>query len=241
VRLRTTWVEEDEAAAVRVRADRSTAPHGAESRPGGGGTAHARGITACTRSLMHSLALPLFVCSLLVLTVGLLLPHLLTSWNLDSTIAQQQQPQLISADAPPNSVPPPSSFSMSSSVSAAGYRLEVASSPDDLSSRLVAHLRTAAESAVGARGVFHVAVSGGSLPATLGKALLAASPRLDVSAWRWWFADERCVKLSDSESNYAAVEKAVFQPLGVKPENIHPIDESKIGNPKEVSWRGECV
>ena len=64
------------------------------------------------------------------------------------------------------------------------------------------------EEAVGARGKFHVAVSGGSLP----KLLAGLSKRADVDWGRWWvyFCDERFVGLEDPDSNYRALKDALL-------------------------------
>ena len=57
-----------------------------------------------------------------------------------------------------------------------------------------------------------VAVSGGSLPATLSKALLAPDngtldDKPQFSKWEIFFADERAVPLDHDDSNYALLKK----------------------------------
>lgn len=62
-------------------------------------------------------------------------------------------------------------------------------------------LRCAAE-AVAARGVFRIALSGGSTPKALYERLAASGQRADFSRWRVFFGDERCVGPEHPESNF---------------------------------------
>ena len=59
---------------------------------------------------------------------------------------------------------------------------------------------------------FKVAISGGSLPATLSKALLSdpqpSDPdTLDFTKWEIFFADERAVPYEHDDSNYGLLKK----------------------------------
>lgn len=103
-----------------------------------------------------------------------------------------------------------------------------------LASALASVVQQSASAAIAERDTFHVGISGGSLPSILGKGLLSLSSSLDLSHWHWWFVDERCVRKSDSDSNYAEAKRTIFEPLGVKEENIHAIDEEKVQKPVEV-------
>lgn len=132
------------------------------------------------------------------------------------------------------------SFMSSSSSSAPpATDLRVCASSGDLAEQLFQLLKRTSEEAVQARGAFHVALSGGSLPSTLAKALLDSEgkPRLETSQWHFWFADERCVKLNDTDSNFAEAQKNVFKHLpAIAPERMHAIDDSKADNPAEVRF-----
>lgn len=84
---------------------------------------------------------------------------------------------------------------------------------------------------------FRLAVSGGSLPTILAKALLApgdGSPEdtPQFSKWHVFFADERAVPLDHEESNYRLLKDELVnkipQQLG-KP-TVHPIDQSHIND-----------
>lgn len=171
-----------------------------------------------------------------ILAVGFPLLLLLLPLILALVLRPWQPADFSSPLAPPAAASATTASATRAMSSAAGaraldYKLDVQASTAGVASALGDYLRTLSSASGGA---FHVAVSGGSLPATLGKALKEAQPPIDVSQWEWWFADERCVVLGDKESNYAEAKKHVFDPLGVKADRIHPIDEAKIGNPAEV-------
>lgn len=58
---------------------------------------------------------------------------------------------------------------------------------------------------IGDHGYFAVAFSGGSLPSILAEGL--QSIQIDVTKWKVFFADERCVPLDNPESNFKAVQE----------------------------------
>jgi len=73
-----------------------------------------------------------------------------------------------------------------------------------------------ARTAVGERGVFHVALAGGSTPKRLYE-LLAARGRTELP---WdeivlWFGDERSVPPNHPDSNYGMAKHALLAPLGL--------------------------
>lgn len=91
---------------------------------------------------------------------------------------------------------------------------------------------------------FRLAVSGGSLPAILAKALLEignGSPEdtAQFSKWDIFFADERAVPLDDPDSNYRLLNDELISkipPQMGKPK-VHPIDASHINDddPQELA------
>lgn len=97
-------------------------------------------------------------------------------------------------------------------------------------------------SAVNERGIAYVAFSGGSTPRSLFK-LLAQPPFSDMIPWdkiHFFWADERLVDPTDSESNYGQVQQLLFQHVAVDPEKIH----SAVGEtltpetlPEEIAQR----
>ncbi|MAT44214.1 MAG: 6-phosphogluconolactonase [Anaerolineaceae bacterium] len=85
-------------------------------------------------------------------------------------------------------------------------------------------------SAVNERGIAYVAFSGGSTPRSLFK-LLAQPPFSDMIPWdkiHFFWADERLVDPTDSESNYGQVQQLLFQHVAVDPEKIHPAVEASL-------------
>ncbi|KAI9370368.1 glucosamine-6-phosphate isomerases/6-phosphogluconolactonase-domain-containing protein [Aspergillus egyptiacus] len=92
--------------------------------------------------------------------------------------------------------------------------------------------------------VFRVAVSGGSLPAVLAKALLApgdGSPEdtAQFSKWEIFFADERAVPLDHDDSNYRLLKDELLSkiPSELGSPKVHPIDENHVNDddPQELA------
>jgi 6-phosphogluconolactonase len=82
---------------------------------------------------------------------------------------------------------------------------------------------TCARDAQALRGVFHVALSGGSTP-RLFHAMLAASPlreQVDWSRIQFFWGDERCVPPGDPESNYGMARETLLDAVPVPPSHIH--------------------
>ena len=74
-----------------------------------------------------------------------------------------------------------------------------------------------AKSAIAARGIFNLALAGGSTPKAA-YALLAVPPQraaLDWAKVRFFFGDERCVPPSDDQSNYKMAREALLAPRGI--------------------------
>lgn len=75
------------------------------------------------------------------------------------------------------------------------------------------------------RGVFHVALAGGSTPRRLYERL-AQSDYGRTLPWRriqiYW-SDERCVPPAHPESNYRLAQQALLAHIAIPPENIHRI------------------
>jgi 6-phosphogluconolactonase len=79
------------------------------------------------------------------------------------------------------------------------------------------------QEAVRTRGRFFIALSGGTTPETLYRALAspAFADRLDWSKAIFFFSDERCVPPNDPRSNYALADKTLFVPLHIAPAQIY--------------------
>lgn len=91
-------------------------------------------------------------------------------------------------------------------------------------------------------GTFKVAVSGGSLPQTLAKALLdpgdgSPEDKVDFAKWEVFFADERAVPLDHHDSNYKLVKDELLDkiPVGTRHPVVHPIDVEYLDDVQEMA------
>jgi len=77
--------------------------------------------------------------------------------------------------------------------------------------------------AVRTNGRFLIALSGGTTPETLYRALTspAFADRFDWSRTTFFFSDERCVALDDPRSNYALARRALFIPLKIASSQVY--------------------
>ena len=96
----------------------------------------------------------------------------------------------------------------------------------------------AGREAVAARGRFMVAIPGGSALELLAEGLAGRGE--DVSAWHWFWADERCVPRGSGESNVGQAERALFAVLGVggvvhAPEGGGSVEEMALAYAESVA------
>ena len=73
------------------------------------------------------------------------------------------------------------------------------------------------------RGMFSIALSGGSTPKALFQ-LLAGDPyvkRLEWGSWEIYFGDERCVPPDHPDSNFRMAREALLDRVPILPRNIH--------------------
>ena len=87
---------------------------------------------------------------------------------------------------------------------------------------------------------FKIAVSGGSLPATLTKALLRSGDKdgvFEFSRWEIFFADERAVPLDHEDSNYGLLKKDLLDhiPSSAGSPTVHPIDVKHMDDTQELA------
>jgi 6-phosphogluconolactonase len=73
------------------------------------------------------------------------------------------------------------------------------------------------------KGRFCIALSGGTTPETLYRALTSPvfADRFDWSRTTFFFSDERCVPPNDPRSNYALANKSLFTPLKITPSQVY--------------------
>ncbi|XP_043918734.1 GDH/6PGL endoplasmic bifunctional protein [Protopterus annectens] len=94
---------------------------------------------------------------------------------------------------------------------------------EQLISELASYLQEAAEHAVKQSGVFHLALSGGSSPVVLFQRLVWHHHSFPWKQTHLWMVDERCVPLTDPESNFRNVHDNLVQYLKIPYFNIHPM------------------
>lgn len=117
---------------------------------------------------------------------------------------------------------------------------------DSLAVALRAYVISSQNAGITRHGVFKVGVSGGSLPKTLAKALLApSSGDQDTIHWDKWeifFADERAVPLDHEDSNYRLVKAELIDkiPSETKPV-VHAIDTTFLNDTQELADQYEQV
>ncbi|KAI9858604.1 MAG: suppressor of los1-1 [Trichoglossum hirsutum] len=110
-----------------------------------------------------------------------------------------------------------------------------------LATSLRSYILSAQKAGLDRHGAFKVAVSGGSLPNTLARALLPqCSTNGDAVQWDKWeifFADERAVPLESTDSTYKLLKDELLDKLpadGPKPK-VHTIDEQHLDDIQELA------
>uniref|UniRef100_A0A2K6GTL0 GDH/6PGL endoplasmic bifunctional protein n=1 Tax=Propithecus coquereli TaxID=379532 RepID=A0A2K6GTL0_PROCO len=134
------------------------------------------------------------------------------------SFSQQQLEQLVPG---PGSVPVPSAFQ----VLRAKYRESplISAWPEELISKLADDIEATAVRAVQRFGEFHLALSGGSSPVALFQQLAMGHYSFPWAHTHLWLVDERCVPLSDPESNFQGLQAHLLQHIRVPYYNIHPM------------------
>ncbi len=111
--------------------------------------------------------------------------------------------------------------------------LIVAVDRKDLARRAADEVVTRARAAIASRGVFHVALAGGSTPREL-YATLAREERAHFARWHAWFGDERRVPPDDEKSNFRMATQTLLEPADIPEEHWHPIRVWE-GEPEEAA------
>uniref|UniRef100_A0A8D2AVR1 GDH/6PGL endoplasmic bifunctional protein n=2 Tax=Sciurus vulgaris TaxID=55149 RepID=A0A8D2AVR1_SCIVU len=134
------------------------------------------------------------------------------------SFSQQQPEQLVPG---PGSAPQPSDFQVLRTT----YRESplVSAWPEELISKLAEDIEATAVQAVRRFGEFHLALSGGSSPRALFQQLATGHYGFPWAHTHLWLVDERCVPLSDPESNFQGLQAHLLQHIRVPYYNIHPM------------------
>lgn len=96
--------------------------------------------------------------------------------------------------------------------------LRVVPDAAELARAACAEIRARAQAAIAARGVFHLALAGGSTPRATYEELARRTSPAEVEAWQVWFGDERCVPREHPDSNHGMAERAWLHRL--RPEQV---------------------
>ncbi|NWS71322.1 G6PE protein, partial [Crotophaga sulcirostris] len=94
---------------------------------------------------------------------------------------------------------------------------------EDLISQLASDIEKAASRTVAHSGQFHLALSGGSSPVVLFQRLARHHYAFPWKHTHIWLVDERCVPLTDTESNFFSVHNHLLQSVRVPYFNVHPM------------------
>lgn len=94
---------------------------------------------------------------------------------------------------------------------------------EELVERLAVDIQEAAEAAVRESGVFHLALSGGSTPLALFHRLVLHHFSFPWRDTHVWMVDERCVPLTEPESNFHSMHEHLLQHVRIPYYNIHPM------------------
>ncbi|XP_035488571.2 GDH/6PGL endoplasmic bifunctional protein [Scophthalmus maximus] len=94
---------------------------------------------------------------------------------------------------------------------------------EELLEQLAADVQEAAEAALRESGVFHLALSGGSTPLALFHRLALHHFSFPWRDTHVWMVDERCVPLTEPESNFNALHNHLLQHVRIPYFNIHPM------------------
>lgn len=94
---------------------------------------------------------------------------------------------------------------------------------EDLISQLASDVEKAANRAVAGSGQFHLALSGGSSPVALFQRLARHHYAFPWRHTHIWLVDERCVPLTDPESNFFSLHSHLLQSIRVPYFNVHPM------------------
>lgn len=95
---------------------------------------------------------------------------------------------------------------------------------------IVTDIITLANNAITSHGIFSIAVSGGSMCATLAPELLAANRdhKTDYSKWHWFLVDERFVDENSVDSNYRLLNEFILSKLNVSDKNVHKMNQECV-------------
>lgn len=95
--------------------------------------------------------------------------------------------------------------------------------PDALAAAAGRWFIQCAQAAIAERGVFHVALSGGSTPKNIHRWLTEHARALDWARIQVWMGDERNVGEDHPDSNARMIRQTLLTPLGLPEAQFHPM------------------
>lgn len=102
--------------------------------------------------------------------------------------------------------------------------LNVFNTDTEVLAALAAYFADRAKEAIEANDRFAVALSGGSSPKKLHELLVRKyRDKIEWNKVFFFFGDERDVPLTDSQSNYLMAKQTLFDPLGIDPAHVFPV------------------
>ncbi|XP_044492360.1 probable 6-phosphogluconolactonase 2 [Mangifera indica] len=105
--------------------------------------------------------------------------------------------------------------------------LRIHESLDELSTDLADYIAELSEASVKERGVFAIALSGGSIIGLMGKLCEAPyNKTVDWAKWYIFWADERVVAKNHVESNYKLAKDGLLSKVPIVPSHVHSINDS---------------
>ncbi|EPS71559.1 hypothetical protein M569_03199, partial [Genlisea aurea] len=108
-----------------------------------------------------------------------------------------------------------------------GKELRVYENVDELSSSLAEYISELSDFYIKERGAFAIALSGGSLVSLMGKLCEAPyNKTVDWPQWHIFWADERVVSKSHSDSNYKLAKDHFLSKVPIIHSHVHSINDS---------------
>ncbi|KAL2519261.1 putative 6-phosphogluconolactonase 1 [Abeliophyllum distichum] len=108
-----------------------------------------------------------------------------------------------------------------------GRELRIHENADELSTDLAEYIAELSEASVKERGVFAIALSGGSLISLMRKLCEAPfNKTVEWAKWHIFWADERVVAKSHIDSNYKLLKDNLLAKVPTVPSHVHSINDS---------------
>ncbi|CAI9096444.1 OLC1v1032599C5 [Oldenlandia corymbosa var. corymbosa] len=108
-----------------------------------------------------------------------------------------------------------------------GREVKIYENADELSTDLADYVAELSEASVKERGVFAVALSGGSLISLMSKLCEAPySKTVDWAKWYIFWADERVVAKNHADSNYKLAKDGLLSKVPFVPSHVHSINDT---------------